>query len=90
MVMLEKMWMDLRVYIEEMESGSKIWKVECCWNSMIRRAYVWQTWFKKKRKVTYNLDGTKTGIDFVLVEIESRKLRCQGDFLGTATQVSSC
>ena len=27
---IEKTWMDLRVYMGEMELESKIWKVECC------------------------------------------------------------
>ena len=50
MVMLEKRWMDLRVYMGEMELGSKIWKAEYCWNSMIRRIYVQTYALKKNRK----------------------------------------
>ena len=42
MVMLRKRWMDLKVYMEEMELESEIWKVECCWNSTIRRIHVRQ------------------------------------------------
>ena len=30
MVKLEKKWMNLRVYMGEMELESKIWYVECC------------------------------------------------------------
>ena len=35
-----KKWMNLQMYMEEMELGSEIWKIECCWNSVIRRTYV--------------------------------------------------
>ena len=54
---------------------SKIWKVECCWNSAIRRIYVDKIQFKKKekRQMTYSSDGNETKIDFVLVKKESRK-----------------
>ena len=48
--MLEKGWMDLRVYMEEMELGSKIWRVECYWNSVIRRIYEWQIHGLRRRR----------------------------------------
>ena len=45
-----KRWMDLRLYMGEMEFGSKIWKVECCWNSEIRRIYVWRMHGSTRRR----------------------------------------
>ena len=38
------------VYIEETELESEIWKVEYCWNSAIRRIYVWQIHGLRKRE----------------------------------------
>ena len=54
---------------------NEIWKVECFWNSVTRRIYVWRIHGLRKRKknVTYSSSGNETEIDFVLVEKENSK-----------------
>ena len=90
MLMLEKKWMDLRVYMEEMELWSKIWKVKFFDQKDLCVA---NTWFKKeeKRKAIYSSCGNEIEVDFVRWKKKAESLeRCQGDSLGTATKVSGC
>ena len=86
--MLVNKWMDIKVCMEEMGLENEIQKEECYWNFVMKTNYVWQTHgFKKKekKKVTFNLNGNETEIDFVLVGKENRKYLQNVDEMNCST-----